>query len=356
MTNTEKEIRVRSGKQTRTVAELRKKSRYFNPNNMLKVFPHDILLEEQAWLRSRIPQHKEALEIIVYKLQDGDMAEEYCDVVWQDHLSDLQSALAHQAPHTGSLHSHGVASPNIGNNYQTSPLATQKFFPSTATLSSHMSTGSMGSLLNGRTSAMGVGGLTLQDTSSFNNFALNPESTLPRNSDILNASFHMTQHTRQAHIFALVLSSQALMFCYSEAAMNQALNERKWLEARDIYLILLEVYLVAPLQSNNSAIIAKNVQNELENPWLSRVLKMLVNKHDRVDVIQILNKLPDKLGMTLCMTLMDAAIKLKYDKKRTSQVTKNLLFQTGTKLQSRKSYREEEFIHYGSINTDTNIS
>ena len=31
---------------------------------MLKVFPRHILLEEQAWLRSRIPQHKEALEII----------------------------------------------------------------------------------------------------------------------------------------------------------------------------------------------------------------------------------------------------------------------------------------------------
>ena len=279
------------------------------------------------------------------------MAEEYCDVVWQefqDHLSDLQETLTHQAetisratPHTNHPMN---PSPNIANNYQTSSLSSQKFFPTSANLSAGPNSGPLsGMLSNNRSSALGISSLMLQDTSSFNNFTLSRDSTLPRNSDLFNASLDMTTHTRQAHICALDLSSQPSMFHISEAAMNQALNEPKWIEARDIYLILLEVYLVAPLHSNNSAIMAKNVQNELENPWLSHALKMLVTKHERVDVIQVLNKLPDKLGMAQCMTFMDCVIKSKYEKKRTNQVTKNLLFQTATKLQCRKGYREEDY-------------
>ena len=54
---------------------LLKKSRYFDLNNMIKVFPHDILLEDQTWLLSRMPQHQG------HELEDGVLAEEYC-VVW----------------------------------------------------------------------------------------------------------------------------------------------------------------------------------------------------------------------------------------------------------------------------------
>eukprot|EP01084_Bolivina_argentea_P259693 438277_1 len=93
----DKKQRIRPEKQEGRVGELRRKlikflktSKYFIPTNIKNLFPKHNLLEEQAWLRAQIPQHKEALNIIVYELQDPEMAEEYCDQIWNEFNSELE--------------------------------------------------------------------------------------------------------------------------------------------------------------------------------------------------------------------------------------------------------------------------
>jgi len=94
---TDKKVRIRPEKQEGRVGDLRRKlisflktSKYFIPTNIKNLFPKHILLEEQAWLRAQIPQHKEALNIIVYDLEDPDMADEYCQQIYLQFNQKLQ--------------------------------------------------------------------------------------------------------------------------------------------------------------------------------------------------------------------------------------------------------------------------
>ena len=53
----------------------------------------DYLLEERALVYSRIPKHKEALEIYAYRLKDFQMAEEYCDMVYNQEMDGFRDQL-----------------------------------------------------------------------------------------------------------------------------------------------------------------------------------------------------------------------------------------------------------------------
>ena len=69
-------------------------SRY-NPERMLSRFPQDALYEERAVLLGRVGRHKEALTILVRRLNNPRLAEAYCDRVWR---MDKKNALPPPPP------------------------------------------------------------------------------------------------------------------------------------------------------------------------------------------------------------------------------------------------------------------
>ena len=90
--------RVPPEKQEGRVGDLRRKliaflksSKHFIATNIKSLFPKSALLEEQVWLRSQIPQHREALHIVVYDLEDPQMAEDYCRQIYGEFVEKLET-------------------------------------------------------------------------------------------------------------------------------------------------------------------------------------------------------------------------------------------------------------------------
>eukprot|EP01083_Nonionella_stella_P066239 174233_1 len=89
----------RLGELRRKLIKFLKTSQYFIPTNIKKLFPKTSLLEEQAWLRAQIPQHKEALNIIVYELEDHVMAQQYAHQIYNqfnDKINQIKQKLKHK--------------------------------------------------------------------------------------------------------------------------------------------------------------------------------------------------------------------------------------------------------------------
>lgn len=131
---TNRKTRIRPEKQEGRVGDLRRKlikflktSKHFIPTNIKNLFPKQSLLEEQAWLRAQIPQHKEALNIIVYDLEDPEMAEEYCDQIYHefnDKLNEIKQSLikSQQSGRSGSsTHSSSPSFMNMNNPFGSIP-------------------------------------------------------------------------------------------------------------------------------------------------------------------------------------------------------------------------------------------
>ena len=87
-------IEGRVGDLRRKLIKFLKTSTHFIPTNVKNLFPRHTLLEEQAWLRAKIPQHREALDIIVYELADPEMAEEYAHQIYTDYNAELDAMRA----------------------------------------------------------------------------------------------------------------------------------------------------------------------------------------------------------------------------------------------------------------------
>jgi len=121
--------RVPPEKQEGRVGDLRRKlirflktSKHFIATNIKNLFPRSALLEEQAWLRSQIPQHREALHIVVYELEDPQMAEEYCRQIYGefcDRLESVKKELRESARPT-STRSPGTSSSSLSLDSRTS--------------------------------------------------------------------------------------------------------------------------------------------------------------------------------------------------------------------------------------------
>lgn len=94
---------VHAGDELGQLGILRKKllrllrsSRHYTPEIALSKFPHDNLLEERTVLLSRIGNYKKALEIIVKRLEDFDLALNFCSEHYSldnEHTKDLYSEL-----------------------------------------------------------------------------------------------------------------------------------------------------------------------------------------------------------------------------------------------------------------------
>merc|ERR1712173_350714 len=84
-------IEGRVGDLRRKLIKFLKESTHFIPSNIKNLFPKHTLLEEQAWLRAKIPQHREALNIIIYELADPEMAEEYANKIYTDYHQELET-------------------------------------------------------------------------------------------------------------------------------------------------------------------------------------------------------------------------------------------------------------------------
>ena len=114
------EGRVRAGTEAGELGALRAKliaflerSLYYNPEKMLSRFPMDgtkstlflfffslifcfflALYEERAILLGRIARHDRALNIYVHKLNDFEMAEQYCDKHYNRDKEEVSVTLA----------------------------------------------------------------------------------------------------------------------------------------------------------------------------------------------------------------------------------------------------------------------
>jgi len=255
---------------------------------MLKLFPANMLLDEQAWLFSRVPKHKEALEIIIYRLDDYEMADEYCDLIWkefQDHLSQSEKQLTQQIALQNSTLSNDMNMQNSQMNYHRS------------------------SIVNDLLNANNINS-SMNSNNNINNISNNN----------LNSTMHHT------------LGKHSTSYQIANFALHNALVDAKWIEARDIYLILLDVYLHPP-----NAYVGNN------QTYMDCALKMLEKNFGRINAIDVFNRLPSAVEISKCVPYMESVLTARFKKKRTNQIIRNLLKQSNLKISNYKITKEQAY-------------
>ncbi|ETO22563.1 hypothetical protein RFI_14629, partial [Reticulomyxa filosa] len=305
-----------------------KTSKHYNPKTTLDLFKdcRDTLLEEQVWIRARIPQHDRALEIILFRLEDPAMADMYCDLVW----TRLESKIVEEAK---VIARDLMMLSNVSSTNPTGATA-----------------GSSSVFEAKQNSYFGVGSLRKDSEVSL---STGMRSTIPvsDNKDDYNFDADSAYYGSHMAAFGGLLdedklkrdgaldsaSSKALLAEIMQTmspelrqkALSHLLVENENAAAYRIYETLFDVYL------NAKPLNMCRLTNE--------ALQLLTKYHTRVNTEAIIGKLPASLPVKFCKPYLKVILKTLSEKKRDYQIVNNLLKHTQLRLQLKKIKIESDF-------------